>query len=57
MKLKKLLEGQKGLGDTVEKITTATGIKKLVEKINHSLGKEDCGCNARKEWLNDKVKY
>ena len=33
-----------GLGDTVEKITEATGIKKAVKFI----AGEDCGCNERK---------
>jgi len=37
-----------GLGDTVEKITEATGIKKAVK----FLAGEDCGCNERKETLN-----
>lgn len=41
----------KGLGDTVEKITTATGIKKVVEKVSKATGK-DCGCGARKNALN-----
>lgn len=47
----------KGLGDTVEKITTATGIKNLVEKVTESLGIKDCGCEARKEWLNEVFPY
>jgi len=38
----------KGLGDDIEKITEATGIKKLVKFI----AGEDCGCDARKEKLN-----
>jgi hypothetical protein len=41
-----------GLGDTIEKITTATGIKKVVEKVAEATGKE-CGCNKRKEILNN----
>tara|TARA_Y100000593_G_C4229422_1_gene296170 strand:+ start:457 stop:603 length:147 start_codon:yes stop_codon:yes gene_type:complete len=43
----------KGLGDTIEKITEATGIKKVVEKI---VG-DDCGCNKRKEKLNKIFPY
>ena len=31
----------KGLGDTIEKITKATGIKKVIEKVT---GEKDCGC-------------
>ena len=40
----------KGLGDTIEKITKATGIKKVVDKVSKVTGK-DCGCNKRKETL------
>ena len=43
----------KGLGDTIEKITTVTGIKAVVEAL---AGKE-CGCDERKERLNDKIQY
>ena len=37
-----------GLGDTIEKITEATGIKALVKFI----AGEDCGCEERKAKLN-----
>ena len=43
----------KGLGDTIEKITEATGIKKVVK----FLFGEDCGCTERKEALNKIWKY
>lgn len=46
----------KGLGDTIEKITTVTGIKKVVEKIAETTGK-DCGCEDRKEMLNKAFPY
>jgi hypothetical protein len=42
-------ENSSGLGDMVEKITKATGIKKAVEFI----AGEDCGCEERKERLNN----
>lgn len=42
-----------GLGDTVEKITKATGIKKAVKFL---VG-EDCGCDERKEKLNKLFGY
>jgi hypothetical protein len=42
-----------GLGDSIEKFTKATGIKKAVEMV---LGK-DCGCEERKEILNKKFPY
>jgi hypothetical protein len=46
----------KGLGDTIEKITTSTGIKAVVNKIANVTGKE-CGCKQRKEALNKKFPY
>jgi hypothetical protein len=42
----------RGLGDTIEKITAATGIKKAVETISKATGKP-CGCAKRKEELNN----
>lgn len=47
----------KGLGDTIEKITTATGIKSVVHAVTKAVGKEDCGCNKRKEALNKAFPY
>ena len=46
----------KGLGDTIEKVTAATGIKKLAEKYTQVTGK-DCGCNKRKAALNKAFPY
>jgi len=46
----------KGLGDTIEAMTKATGIKKVVEKISETTGL-DCGCSKRKEYLNNKFPY
>lgn len=43
-----------GLGDVIEKFTTATGIKKVVDTAAKVTGK-DCGCKKRKELAN-KVK-
>mgnify|MGYP001329095224 CR=1 FL=1 len=45
-----------GVGDTVEKITKATGIKKAVDYVSEKTG-HDCGCEARKEMLNRRFKY
>ena len=42
-----------GLGDTIQTITQATGIDKLVKFI----AGEDCGCNERKEKLNKLFRY
>ena len=46
-------KSSEGLGDTVEKITKATGIKKVVK----FLAGEDCGCDERKEKLNEMFRY
>ena len=46
----------KGLGDTVEQITTATGIKAVVETVSKATG-IDCGCEGRKEVLNKLWSY
>ena len=43
----------KGLGDTIEKITTATGIKKVVKAV----AGEDCGCGKRRDALNRAFPY
>lgn len=45
-----------GLGDTIEKITTATGIKAVVDAFSEATG-IDCGCDARKEKLNKIFRY
>jgi len=44
----------RGLGDSIEKLTKITGIKKAVKKIT---GKKGCGCNKRKKQLNKLVPY
>jgi hypothetical protein len=46
----------RGLGDTIEKITTATGIKAVVEAVAAVTGKP-CGCQERKEALNKQFPY
>ena len=42
-----------GLGDTIEKITEATGIKAAVKW----LAGDDCGCEERKNKLNNLFRY
>tara|TARA_Y100000114_G_scaffold135885_1_gene137018 strand:- start:163 stop:606 length:444 start_codon:yes stop_codon:yes gene_type:complete len=49
--VKKHSKGAKGLGDKIEKVTKATGIKKAVDTVFDALGK-DCGCDKRKAKLN-----
>jgi hypothetical protein len=43
---------KKGLGDTIDAITTATGIKALVKAVA-----PDCGCEKRREKLNQIFPY
>ena len=43
----------RGFGDTVERFTTATGIKTVVKSV---FG-DNCGCDQRKDWLNKKFPY
>jgi hypothetical protein len=45
----------KGLGDDIKKITSATGLDQLSKRIAQLLD-EDCGCDDRQEWLNEKTK-
>lgn len=49
-------KGSKGLGDTVEKFTRKTGIKKVVDTVFKKLEKS-CGCEERKILLNDLFRY
>lgn len=46
----------KGLGDSIEKLTEATGIKTAVKLFSEITG-VDCGCDERKEKLNQLFPY
>jgi hypothetical protein len=56
---KNLNENQesKGLGDTIAKVTHAVGLDKLAETVANAVGKEDCGCNKRRQKLNQMFPY
>ena len=41
-----------GLGDTLQKVITRSGITKFVKIVS-----EDCGCDKRKQWLNNQFPY
>ena len=43
----------KGLGDTIQKVTKATGVEKVVKAF---FG-DDCGCDKRKDRLNKMFPY
>lgn len=45
----------RGLGDDIKKITSATGLDQLAKRIAQILD-EDCRCDDRQEWLNEKTK-
>ena len=46
----------RGIGDTLAKITKATGIKKAVDTVFDAIGK-DCGCTERQSKLNRMFPY
>jgi predicted transcriptional regulator len=55
LKYSKQMES-KGLGDTIEKFTKATGIKKAVETVAKATGRP-CRCSERRDTLNRKFPY
>lgn len=49
-----IVKRPEGFGDTILKITTATGIKKLVDNVAKAKGEEDCtSCEERRRLLNN----
>lgn len=48
----RVFKKDKGLGDTIDRFTTATGIKRVVNAVV-----KNCGCDKRKELLNQKFPY
>ncbi len=46
----------KGLGDTIHKITKATGVKTMVDRVSKGLN-IPCGCQQRRDTLNNLVPY
>ena len=46
----------KGLGDSIQKITKATGIKKVVDTVS-KITKKPCGCGKRQNTLNRLFPY
>ena len=42
----------KGLGDSIEKFSSATCIKNVVTKVTQAAGVKDCGCGQRRDTLN-----
>lgn len=50
-------EKSRGLGDTIALFTHFMGLDKLAKKIANLFGKEDCGCERRRQKLNKAVPY
>ena len=46
-----------GLGDTVAFLTSLLQIDKLVKQVTKAAGIEDCGCERRREKLNEMFPY
>jgi hypothetical protein len=46
-----------GFGDTIADLTELLKIDKLVKSVTEALGIEDCGCERRKEKLNEMFPY
>ena len=46
----------KGLGDTIAKLTKATGIKKVVDTVS-KVTKKSCNCGERQDTLNRLFPY
>lgn len=47
----------KGLGDDIAKLTNLLYLDKLAKEIAKLFGQEDCGCDRRKDKLNELVPY
>ena len=56
MYLRCVIMKSRGLGDSIEKFTKATGVKTVVDRVAEGLN-IPCGCSARKEWFNKKFPY
>ena len=50
------MEKSKGLGDSIEKFTKATGIKKVVDTVS-KVTKKSCNCGERQDTLNRLFPY
>ena len=46
-----------GLGDTVAKVTEFLMLDKLAQQLTEVMGKKDCGCDRRRQKLNQMFPY
>ena len=56
LKFNFMTKKSKGLGDSIEKFTKATGIKKVVDTVT-KVTKKPCNCGKRKDTLNRLFPY
>lgn len=54
--MRRKVRQMQGLGDAIEAVTEATGVKAVVEKVAKATGK-DCGCGKRRDKLNKMVPF
>ncbi len=47
----------RGLGDTIAKVTKATGLDKVANTMAKAAGMNDCGCGQRRDTLNRVFPY
>jgi hypothetical protein len=47
----------KGLGDSIAKVTHALGIDRVAEAVAKLAGAPGCGCEERKQYLNELFPY
>jgi len=50
-------QDSQGLGDTIAKVTSFFGIDKVADAVAKLAGAEGCGCNERRQLLNDLFPY
>jgi len=46
-----------GLGDTIADLTALLKLDKLVKQVTQAMGVDDCGCERRREKLNEMFPY
>jgi hypothetical protein len=57
MSNKKTKKKSEGLGDSIAYLTNLLKIDTAVKKITEAMGFEDCGCERRRETLNEMFPY
>jgi hypothetical protein len=50
-------QDSQGLGDTIAKVTAFFGIDKVADAVAKLAGAEGCGCNERRQMLNELFPY